>query len=304
MTKEPDPRLIELIGSIDASRITNVTHLKKERQDLLVSCESGRKHLIRFEKKHISLIHQKWAYEKMRSGGIPCPEIEAFVETEKDIPEGCMILSWIDAIPAAVIIGREGRNERSMKVCYKAGEVLKSLHSVQIDGPIPDYVFISDRQVAHRWSRRAAKSLLEHDLIDQAFAERFLALADECAQSIPDPVPHNLCFWDMHFFNIIVYDTEEPEIAGIIDVEETGVGWPMWDFTNWERWGLYYGDAWVRDPVLEAYGEIDMAMYRFAVMTRMAQHPEIFTGTIREQVTRAVDAQDIMAFDLDKLYPQ
>lgn len=85
MTKEPDPRLIELIGSIDDSRITDVTRLKKERQDLLVSCESGRKHLIRFEEKHICLVHQKWAYEKMRSGGIPCPEIEAFVEPEKDI---------------------------------------------------------------------------------------------------------------------------------------------------------------------------------------------------------------------------
>lgn len=45
-----------------------------------------------------------------------------------------------------------------------------------------------------------------------------------------------------------------------------------------------------------------MAMYRFAVMIRMSQYPEIFTAAIREQVTRAVDVQDIMAFNLDELY--
>ena len=188
--EQPDDRFIELIASIDDGKITNITRLKKERRDLLVSCNSGRKHLIRFEERHISLIHQKWAYEKMRSRGIPCPEIEAFVEPEKDIPEGCMVLSWIDAIPVAEVIYREGRNERSLKVCHKVGEVLKSLHSVQIDEPIPDYVFISDRQVAHRWSRGAVKGLLEHDLIDKVFAERFLDLADKYVQLIPDPVPH------------------------------------------------------------------------------------------------------------------
>ena len=58
MTREFDPRLIELIGSIDDSRITDITLMKKERQDLLVSCESGWKHLIRFEEKHISLIQK------------------------------------------------------------------------------------------------------------------------------------------------------------------------------------------------------------------------------------------------------
>ena len=179
MVAELNARLIELIGSIDDGKITNVTRLKKERQDLLVSCDSkgyylfdqtfskslSRKHLIRFEEKYIFLLHQKWGYEIMRSGGVPCPEIEAFVEPEKALPEGCMVLSWIDAVPAVEIIHREGRNEKSMKLCRKRGEVLRSLHSIQIAGPIPDYVFISDRQVAHDWARGTAKGLLEHNLI-------------------------------------------------------------------------------------------------------------------------------------------
>lgn len=299
--KELDPRLMELIGSIDDSKIADVEQLKRERQDLLISCESGQKHLIRFEERHISLVHQKWGYEMMRSGGIPCPEIESFVEPEKDIPEGCMVLSWIDAIPAARIIDREGQNEKSMRLCQKLGKIIKDLHSVQITDSIPDYVFISDRQVVHSWSRGAVDGLLKCDLIDKAFADKFFALVDKYAQKIPEPVPYNLCFWDMHFSNIIAYDTEEPEIAGIIDVEETGVGWPMWDFTNWERWELFYGHSWVRKPVLEAYGDIDMAMYRLAVMIRMSQYPDIFPGAIEKQVRRAVYAQDIMAFDLDKL---
>lgn len=50
-------RLSDLIGSIDDGKIMNVARLKRERRDLLVSCDSRRKHLIRFEEKHISLVH-------------------------------------------------------------------------------------------------------------------------------------------------------------------------------------------------------------------------------------------------------
>lgn len=163
MVAELDVRLIKLIGSIDDGKITNVTRLNKERQDLLVSCDSegyylfdqtfskslSRKHLIRFEEKHISLLHQKWGYEMMHSGGVPYPEVEAFVKPEKDLPECCMVLSWIDAIPAVELIHREGRNEKSMKLCHKLGEVLCSLHSIQIAGPIQDYVRAVEQASPH-----------------------------------------------------------------------------------------------------------------------------------------------------------
>jgi hypothetical protein len=92
-------------------------------------------------------------------------------------------------------------------------------------------------------------------------------------------------------------------VAGFIDVAETGIGWPMWDFTNWERWELLYCHSWVREPVLRAYGPLDMALYRFAVLVRFSESHDLFRGRIRRQVSGAVQSGDIMTLDLDELRP-
>ena len=75
----------------------------------------------------------------------------------------------------------------------------------------------------------------------------------------------------------------------------------MWDFTNWECWGIRFLGGWTRTHILQGYGSVDMDMYRMAVMVRLAR-PITFTGSTRQQIERAVDAQDIAAFDLDALY--
>ncbi len=72
-------------------------------------------------------------------------------------------------------------------------------------------------------------------------------------------------------------------------------------FTNWERWELSYGHAWVCTPVLEAYGDIDMAMYRMAVLIRYTEYHDLFPGEIGNQIRRVVNTGDPMAFDLDRL---
>jgi hypothetical protein len=89
--------------------------------------------------------------------------------------------------------------------------------------------------------------------------------------------------------------------VAFIDVAETLVGCPIWDFVNWERSELLYGHSWARNPVLEGYGTLDMALYRFAVMVRFSEPHDLFRGGIKEQITNAVESGDIMAIELDSL---
>ena len=68
-----DVKLRDLVRSVDDSDVVSVHRLKPERMDLVVACASGRKHLLRFEAQHVSLLRQKWGYERLAGGGIPCP---------------------------------------------------------------------------------------------------------------------------------------------------------------------------------------------------------------------------------------
>jgi hypothetical protein len=128
-----DDRLRDLVRSVDRTDIASVDHLKPERRDLLVVCASGRAHLLRLEAHAVSLLRQKWGYERLREGGVPCPEIEAFLEPDAgDDASGCLVLSWVDAIPAAHIIEREGPGERTYALCRKLGRALRELHSYRL----------------------------------------------------------------------------------------------------------------------------------------------------------------------------
>ena len=57
----------------------------------------------------------------------------------------------------------------------------------------------------------------------------------------------------------------------------------------------------MRYPVLEAYGPIDMELYRFAVLVRFSESHDLFKGAIKKQITGAVESGDVSAFDLDEL---
>jgi len=140
--------------------------------------------------------------------------------------------------------------------------------------------------------------------VAQDFENKLLSLVELHIGRIPDPHPNTLFFMDLHLSNIIVYDQDEPKVAGFVDVAEMGVGWPMRDFTNWERWELLYGNRWVRQPILDAYGSIDMALYRPATLLRFSNEPNLFKGPIGDYIINVVESGDTMAFDLDKLpYP-
>ena len=105
----------------------------------------------------------------------------------------------------------------------------------------------------------------------------------------------------MHFSNVLVYDTVEPTVAAFVDVEEIGVGWPMWDFTNWECWGMRFGLGWTRKYVFEGYGDVDVMAYRLALLLRMSL-PFTFVGSTREQIVNAVELRDLSQFDPEQLY--
>ncbi|MDE3000541.1 MAG: aminoglycoside phosphotransferase family protein [Gemmatimonadota bacterium] len=295
------PRLQDLIKSIDNSPVVSVARVKDERDDLLVTCKSGRRHLLRIEDGPIPLLRQKWAYEQLRQGGVPCPRVEATIEPDSDVPNGCLLISWIEAVPSSEIIRREGQGEKSHALCRELGRALRRLHHVNVAGPVPDFIFKHTRAGAYQRMEDFVGQLREAELIDKDFEGRYRRLFEKYAATIPAELTTTLCFTDTHFSNIIVYDRPNPGVAGFVDMEEIGVGWPMWDFTNWECWGMRFGLSWTRDHILEGYGEIDMEMYRFALLVRLSR-PFTFVGSTREQIIRAVESEDIGNFKLERLY--
>jgi aminoglycoside phosphotransferase (APT) family kinase protein len=228
--------------------------------------------------------------------------VELWIEPGELLPNGCLVVQWLDgAVPAGDILEREGKNAHTLLLCEKLGQALQQLHSAEVQGVIPDFIGRADRANALWYGQSKARILREVGLVNEAFERKFVALVEKYVGRIPDPHPPTLCFQDMHFSNILVATDSEPEVAAFIDVSETVVGCPLWDFTNWERWELLYHHPWVREPVLEAYGEIDMELYRFAVLVRFAESHDLFQGAIKEQISRAVEAGEAMAFDLDQL---
>jgi len=75
----------------------------------------------------------------------------------------------------------------------------------------------------------------------------------------------------------------------------------MWDFTNWECWGLRFGLGWARQHILEGYGGIDIDGYRLALLIRLSR-AFTFVGSTREQIVRTVETGDLSQFALDQLY--
>jgi aminoglycoside phosphotransferase (APT) family kinase protein len=291
-----------LVKSVDGTEIISVTELpRREETDILVTCTSGKKHLLRKESQQVSLLRQKWGYEQLTRNGLPCPEVERYVPPTADYPQGCLVISWLDGIPAGEIIEREGTGKTSYHLCREMGRLLRGLHETPVTGPVPDYIFSSTRNDAHNFAIHCAGTLKDASLVDERFVSLFMRLVEPYIERIPHPAPQNLCFSDMHFSNVLFYDEHPPRIAGFVDVEEIGVGWPLWDFTNWECWGIRFFGNWTRQHILQGYGPVDMDMLRMAVLVRLAR-PVTFTGSTRQQIQRAVEEQDISAFDLNALY--
>jgi len=290
-----------LVSSIDPSGIVSARALKPERDDQVVICESGRRYLVRFAREYLTLTHEKWGYDALRQAGLPCPRVEAFVEPCEAFPEGCMVVEWLEAVRAAHVLERDGRTDQSLLLCERLGKAIRQLHSAPASGTPPRRPGLPSRERALQSGRERSAWLREVGLIDAAFEKKLVALVEKYAPRIPEPEPRTLSFGDLHLGNLLVYDRGEPTVAGFVDADLVSVGWPMWDFTNWERWELFYEHAWVREPILAAYGPLDMELYRLAVLLRFAGHHEVFPGSFCQQMTNAVESGDIMAFDLDKL---
>lgn len=293
--------IAHLIRKADPSEILSVRELKEDRDDLVVACASGRSHLVRLEQSFVSLQRQKWGYEQLRISGIPCPQVEVFIEPDDVFPAGCMVVSWVDAIAAENVIRRKGECEQSHSLCRELGRLLRRLHNTRPTGDIPEYIFTHTQDGSRNAAHSHLQQLREAELVDAKFGADYWNLLELLLAQIPDPRPETLCFTDMHFGNVLVQPTEPHTVAAVVDIEEIGVGWPYWDFTNWECWGLRFDLGWTRPHILEGYGPIDMELCRMALLVRLAR-PFTFAGSTREQILKAVDSGNIMDFELRKLY--
>jgi len=293
--------LAALIATIDPSGIEEQVQLSRERGDCVIRCTSGKMHHVRFGIPREPLRNEIWGYHAFRDAGVPCREIEKVVDPCDEFPDGCLVASWIEGITAAQFLEREGETDASRQLCVTLGQALWHMHSAEATGEIPSWVGRSDRDNFIKYGTGQAKGLRRDGLVDAAFERRYIGVVERYAERVPEPCPRTLYFGDMHFSNIIISDSSAPEVIAFIDLAETGVGWPLFDFTNWERWELSYSHAWVRTPVLEAYGDIDVEMYRMAMLIRYTEYHDLFSGEIGNQIKRVVDTGDPMALNLDKL---
>ncbi|MAF09481.1 hypothetical protein CMK11_03430 [Candidatus Poribacteria bacterium] len=298
-----DDALRDILRSVDASDISSTQPLKEGRDDIVVTCASGSRHLVRLEGLHDSLLRQKWGYEQMRRAGLPCPVVEAHVEPCQEFPAGCLVLEWLEAVPASAALREHGDGPVTHEMCRELGALLRSLHDVTAYREVPAYIF--DDRGGHGGLYDCLEQFVGHSVRDGLVDARFLddarSLVDRYASRVPDPYPYKLHFTDMHFSNALVASVADPRAMGLIDIEEITVGWQMWDFTSWESWGLRFGNSWAREHILAGYGEVDMELYGVALLLRLA-HPSTFVGTTREEITRAVESGDIGDFRLGNLY--
>ncbi len=295
--------IADLLRSVDASGISSTRPLKDGRDDVVVTCASGSRHLVRLEAHHDSVLRQKWGYEQMRRAGIRCPTVEAHVEPCDEFPGGCLVLEWLDAVPAIDALRRHRDSRVGSDMCRDLGALLRSLHNAEAHGDVPEYIF--DDRLGRGGLYDCLEQFVGHSVRDGLVDARFMgdarSLVDRYAPRVPDPYPPMLHFTDMHFSNVLVESADDPGAAGLIDIEEITVGWQMWDFTSWESWALRFGHSWAREHILHGYGELDMELYGVALLLRLA-HPSTFVGTTRVEVTRAVQSVDIGDFRLDRLY--
>jgi hypothetical protein len=102
-------------------------------------------------------------------------------------------------------------------------------------------------------------------------------------------------------YSVLVYDRKESTVAAFVEIEEIGVGWPMWDFTDWECWGMRFGLGWTCRHIPEGVGEIDVRGYRLALLIGLSR-PSAFVRSTREQIINTVKHQDLSLLDLEALY--
>lgn len=297
---EIDDRIRESMSTIDSSGIAQIEVIKPEREDLRVFCKSGRKYVLRFDDDPNATMRQKWGYEQLAKNELPGPRVLAVLQKGKPFEKDCLVTEWLDAMTASQALDRFGQARDTQEMCRQIGRTLKQLHEVRVTN-LPDYVWRNNRKTFEDAVRNFPLQLENAGLAQKDFGKDLAGLSAPYLDLIPLDTPDTLCFSDIHFSNVLVGEDNPMEIVGIIDTEEMGAGWPYWDFTNMECWGIRFNRNWTRKYLLEGYGPVDMDLYRFAVMLRLCR-PDTFKGQIKARALQAIKAQDVSKFDLDTIY--
>jgi aminoglycoside phosphotransferase (APT) family kinase protein len=206
-----------------------------------------------------AIVLECWAMEQAAGVGVSAPAVLALDASRTTFPARYAIFSFVDGLPLAELALP---NEDAWKALRGAGELLRRLHSVRVDGygRLDDELYLATGAVRGRddeWVAGAARGALsviaERRLLAPAETDALATFIDEHRVALEQYAEPRLLHGDFDEQHIFV-DPESMSITAIIDFGDREAGDPLWDL-SW--FGMGRGSDRVRTLLAGYAPDID-----------------------------------------------
>lgn len=220
---------------------------------------------------------EAWAFEQCRKRGVRAPEVLSVSGPGDDVEHVATLALRGSALWQQGHI----RPQALRNVLQNAGEQLRSLHEVEIDG----YGTITSPGVGRdsRWCSlidftrgHGLNYLVDRGVLTSAGADDVYRLLDEASRLIPPDLPSRLIHGDLEGDHVFAH---RGEFTGFIDFEKMMGGDPVYDLARFAWWDPHMlgdlVDGYGRDRISDEDVEIRMPAYLVAnfVGRRAARAP-------------------------------
>jgi aminoglycoside phosphotransferase (APT) family kinase protein len=196
-------------------------------------------------------------HARLKSAGLPVPDLVAFESSAGPRGETCTIWEWVEGLPAEWATGQPCPYDEA-----ELGELLRRIHGLRFDG---DFGFLGDDPArrtfslpdlgptSNRWG-----GFFHCDGVAWLYLQKGYFDPDEAEvlSSLPDRLSDELCHAErrllhlgdvMHNGNLIV-DPGTGGIRAILDYAESAAGDPRWELA-WIRY--YFADYPFKRPTFD-----------------------------------------------------
>ena len=226
---------------------------------------------------------------RLRQAGIPVPEVLGVchdLDPSADARRGCLVVEWVEG---EVLIKQGMEADTAHAYC----ETLRRIHTLDWRSAGIDWLPLPPESgPALRERDEIATRLRAFGVYDLPHIRRLREALDGCA---PNSTPPKLVHGDVNFGNFILRPEAPPQIAAVLDWEQTHLGDPL---SDWGRLAaedllgnldLSEGARQVMRETLERYGRSE-ADLRYWTLHQLYKHSSA-TGALI--VLRGWDAEQI-----------
>jgi hypothetical protein len=191
-------------------------------------------------------------YHRVKTAGVPVPELLAFAPDAGPKGQACAVWSWVEGQPATWEAGQSCPYDEA-----KFGELLRRIHDLRFDGAFgilgddvrqrafsshPDLRATSESWLGIFDCQAAAKRYYDKQYLDRRQAAALASLPERLRGAFLDLEPRLLHMGDiMHHGNMLV--GPQGEIVAVVDYVESTAGDPRWELA----WIDYYFDIYPFD---------------------------------------------------------